>query len=98
MNKYHKAINYLLVLNTQNIPHSGKNFFDHCVNVYNILNNCGFDEDVCFAGLFHSIYGNDIFTTGKQLNASREDVKNIIGERAENLVYKFNRLRTQTSW
>tara|TARA_R100001591_G_scaffold55834_1_gene65640 strand:- start:2726 stop:3607 length:882 start_codon:yes stop_codon:yes gene_type:complete len=98
MNKYHKSINYLLDLNTQNIPHSGKNFFDHCVNVYNILNNCKFDEDVCFAGLFHSIYGNDIFTTGKQLNVSREDIKSIIGERAESLVNKFNTVPREKLW
>ena len=90
MNKYHKSINYLLSLGTQNIPHSGKNFFDHCINVYNILNNSKLEEDVCFAGMFHSIYGNDIFTESKQLNVSRDDIKNIIGEKAESLVFKFN--------
>jgi len=98
MNKYHKAINYLLSLDAQNIPHSGKNFFDHCVNVYNILNNAGLAEDVCFAGLFHSIYGNDIFTAGKKLNVSRDEIKNIVGEKAESLVYKFNTVPRDELW
>ena len=98
MHKYHKSINYLLSLGTQNIPHSGKNFFDHCINVYNILNNSKLEEDVCFAGMFHSIYGNDIFTESKQLNVSRDDIKNIIGEKAESLVYKFNTVPRDKLW
>mgnify|MGYP003135779776 FL=1 len=92
MNKYHRSINYLLSLGAQNIPHGDKNFFNHCVNVYNILNNSKFEEYVCLAGMFHSIYGNDIFTESKKLNVSRDDIKNIIGEKAESLVFKFNDL------
>ena len=90
MNKYHRSINYLLSLGAQNIPHGDKNFFDHCVNVYNILNNSKLEEYVCLAGMFHSIYGNEIFTESKKLNVSRDDIKNIIGEKAESLVFKFN--------
>jgi Rps23 Pro-64 3,4-dihydroxylase Tpa1-like proline 4-hydroxylase len=40
--------------------------------------------------MFHSIYGNDIFHEAKNLNVKREQIKNIIGERAEEIVFKFN--------
>jgi hypothetical protein len=37
--------------------------------------------------MFHNIYGNKHFYPN--LNVSREEIKNLIGEKAESLVYKF---------
>jgi len=82
MIKYHNSINYLISKNTDKISHGNKTFFDHLVGVYNILKKTNHDENVCFAGLFHSIYGNDIFNF--------QTDKNIIGKEAEELVWIFN--------
>ena len=71
--KYHKCINFLVSIGAHNIPHSGKTFFQHCVNVYNLLKKCNFPEDICYAGLFHSIYGNEIFNV--DLKIERQTIK-----------------------
>ena len=74
MNKYHSCISYLMSKNIQNISHGNKTFFDHLVGVYNFLNKIGQPEHVCFAGLFHSIYGNDIFKI--KTEEDRNTIKN----------------------
>ena len=89
--KYIRSINYLISKKTQNIPHHNKSFFQHLLNVYNTLRKWNCPEDICFAGLFHSIYGNEIFKV--QTEKNREVVKDIIGEQAEKIVFNFNQNR-----
>jgi hypothetical protein len=93
MNKYIRSINYLISKKTQNIPHNGKSFFQHLVGVYDKLRYWQCNEDICFAGLFHSIYGNEIFKT--VIEKDRNTIKDLIGNKAENLVYLFNQNRYQ---
>ena len=54
---------------------------------FNILKKWKQPEDLCIAGMFHNIYGNKYFNPN--LNVTREEIKNLIGEKSENLVYKF---------
>ena len=56
--------------------------------MYNFLNKIGQPEHVCFAGLFHSIYGNDIFKI--KTEEDRNTIKKLIGDEAEKLVWIFN--------
>jgi len=94
MNKYIRSINYLISKKTQNIPHNNnKSLFKHLINVYDKLRSWKCNEDVCFAGLFHSIYGNDIFTT--VIEKDRDVIKKLIGDTSENLVYLYNKDRFQ---
>lgn len=86
--KYHKCINFLISIGAQNTPHSGKTFFQHCVNVYNFLRKTNYPDDICYAGLFHSIYGNEIFNI--DFKVERNQIKELIGEQAESIVYYFN--------
>lgn len=79
------AINFLRKL-TSSIPHSNTTLFKHLYGTYKILKSHGADEDVCLAGLYHSVYGTEFYS---RLQLEREQVKNIIGDRAENLVYDF---------
>jgi hypothetical protein len=44
---------------------------------------------VCLAGLFHSIYGTKTFQTAVLKTDSRERLRALIGEYAEDLVYVF---------
>ena len=74
-------------LNTVKVKHGDKTFYDHLCNVEKILRICGCDEDVCIAGLYHSIYGTSNFE--KQTINDRKKIQDVIGIRAENLVYIF---------
>jgi hypothetical protein len=85
--KYQKYVDFLHNKNCHNIQHSGSNFFNHLIGTFNILKKWKQHEDLCVAGMFHNIYGNKHFKPN--LNVSREEIKNLIGENAENLVYRF---------
>ncbi len=93
MNKYINCINYLISKKTNQIPHNNNNLFNHLVNVYNKLRKWNCHEDICYAGLFHSIYGNDSFTFKTETN--REAIKKLIGKDSELLVYLYNQDRYQ---
>jgi len=85
--KYQTYVNFLYNKNCHNIKHSHSNFLNHLIGTFNILKKWKQSEDLCIAGMFHNIYGNKYFNPN--LNISREEIKNLIGEAAENLVYKF---------
>jgi hypothetical protein len=93
MNKYIKCINYLILKKTQEVPHYNKNLFQHLINVYNKLRKWRLEEDLCYAGLFHSVYGNEYFT--HKVETDRSVIKNLIGSKAESLVYQYNNDRNQ---
>jgi hypothetical protein len=81
-----EKVDYLLTL-TKGIPHSNRTFFEHLFNTSMILENLEVSDDVRSAGLFHSIYSTEYFK--HDLHVSRERIKELIGEYAENLVYEF---------
>lgn len=85
-----KAIGFFRDL-TENVAHSKSTFFSHCFNIYSMLKEKGLEENICLAGLFHSIYGTESFRS--PLNIDRQTVKSYIGSYAENLVYNFCNLR-----
>jgi len=79
--------NYLLALGTSDVEHSGKGFLAHLIGVYQDLKVWGCDEAVCRAGLFHSIYGTEMFQGFALPVEKRPEVVELIGERAERLAY-----------
>lgn len=76
-----------LQLRTSNIPHSDTNLFHHLYSVYVLLEEKNKPEYVCLAGLFHSAYETEYFKFSK--GYTREELKESIGEKAEQLVYEF---------
>ncbi|MBI4853109.1 MAG: hypothetical protein HY819_15060 [Acidobacteria bacterium] len=88
--KAEKAIEFFRNI-TENVAHSKSTFFSHCFNIYNMLKNKGLEENVCLAGLFHSIYGTESFKS--PIGIDRQTVKSYIGAYAESLVYNFCNLR-----
>tara|TARA_R100001460_G_scaffold25385_4_gene51022 strand:+ start:1310 stop:2170 length:861 start_codon:yes stop_codon:yes gene_type:complete len=94
MNKYINCINYLVRKKTQNIAHNNTNFFQHHLNVFNKLRKWQCSEDICYAGLFHSIYSNEVFNM--EIEKDREIIKNLIGQNAESLVYSYSKDRFKT--
>lgn len=78
---------YLKELGTLDVAHSGRSFYDHLCRVEQILRVCNCNEDVCLAGLYHSIYGTNSFR--RQTATDREKIKQVIGARAEELAWLF---------
>jgi hypothetical protein len=79
----------LRALGTEEIGHSQRSFFAHLTGTYQLLKDWKNDEEVCQAGLFHSIYGTEFFTVEVVDLASRDKICALIGERAERLAYYF---------
>jgi hypothetical protein len=80
---------YLLEQGTNATKHSGATLWDHLAGVHRILHACGSADDVCKAGLFHSIYGTQSFKHSSVDKNCRHEVTTLIGEYAENLVWAF---------
>ena len=68
--------------------HSQKTFYQHLVNVYTYLKTHGALDEVCDAGLFHSIYGTTLYEFHDE-RVNRDVVRGLIGDYAEHLVYVF---------
>lgn len=79
--------NYLKELGAAEIGHSENTYLAHASGVYRDLKSWGCNQELCDAGMFHSIYGTELFQ-GFTLSLDRRgEVQNLIGERAERLVY-----------
>lgn len=84
-------INYI-----KNIKHSNVSLMEHLIGVYNVLKKLNQSEDVCLAGLFHSIYGTDTFKLN--LNIKRDDIKKLIGNYSEELVFDFSKQKNKENF
>lgn len=87
---------YLKQLHTDTTSHSGRTLYDHLCSVEEILKICRCEEAVCLAGLYHSVYGTNIFT--HVTTTDREKIREIIGERAEFLAWIFCNANRPFCW
>ena len=79
---------FLNQLGTEAINHSGdKNYLGHLVAVHRDLLRWGCDLDIARAGLFHSIYGTEIFQGFKLPVSQRSELQELIGPRAEHIAF-----------
>jgi hypothetical protein len=69
--------------------HSGRTLYMHLHGTHELLEAWGNDADVCAAGMFHSIYGTNKFKTQVVPITDRQEVRDLIGLRAEKLCYLF---------
>lgn len=72
---------------SKNIGHGSSTYLDHCMNVFAILKEIGAPDEVCLAGLYHSVYGSESFNP--HITVSRDTVRELIGNYSEQLVYTF---------
>jgi len=86
MEPYHRE--FLSSLDANQTPHSGRTLFEHLKGVHDLLRDWGNSEDVCLAGLYHSIYGTNTFK--HQSLKERERLVEKIGDHAEFLVFCFS--------
>jgi hypothetical protein len=80
---------------TESIGHLDTTLFDHLWGTYSILKKQGKPEYLCLAGLFHSIYETEYFKFNTPY--TRNEVKDLIGEQAEILVYEFCNISPRTN-
>ena len=58
---YRELTDFLRGMETEKVPHTGKNYLAHVIGVYKLMEAQGCTEEVCRAGMFHSIYGTELF-------------------------------------
>lgn len=83
---------------TDQIKHSQRTLFDHLVGTHTLLEWWGNSEDVCTAGLFHSIYGTNHFQRRPWPINDRRTIQNLIGYTAELLVFLFATSNRPAVW
>ena len=84
---FKRLTDFLVAIGIDEIPHTHKSYLAHLIAVYRDLAAHGCPEDVCRAGMFHSIYGTEKFQGFVLPLERRSDVRELIGERAERLAY-----------
>ena len=89
-------LQFLRGLGVEKVSHSGQSLFSHLEGTYAILKEWNCREALCAAGLFHSIYGTEMFGVTTRPVGDREPLRKVIGEEAEDLVYLYGTIHRQS--
>ncbi len=84
---FKQLTDFFLSVGADEIAHTDKGYLAHAIGVHNDLKAWGCDEDICRAGMYHSIYGTEYFQRFTLPLERRGEVRALIGERAEWLAY-----------
>src|SRR4051794_11607735 len=84
---FKRLTDFLVGMGVEQVPHTHKSYLAHLVAVFRSLESLGCPEDVCRAGMFHSIYGTERFQGFILPLGRRGEVRALIGDRAERLAY-----------
>jgi hypothetical protein len=87
MTTFKQLTDFLVSLGTDKVSHTNEIFLSHLIGVYRDLEAWGCDDDLCRAGMFHSIYGTERFQRFSLPLSRRGEVRDLIGPRAERLGY-----------
>ncbi len=78
---------FVIQVGADKVAHSGKTYLAHVIGVYRLMKSWAEDDEMCRAALFHSIYGTEGFQDFTLPLDRRDEVRALIGERAEQLAY-----------
>jgi hypothetical protein len=84
---FKEQVEFLRGLGIEQVGDTGKSYLAHLVALYRLLEAQGCTEEVCRAGLFHSIYGTERFQGFTLPLERRPEVRALAGVRAERLAY-----------
>src|SRR6516164_7824961 len=84
---YKRLTDFLVGMGVEQVPHTHKSYLAHLIAVYRSLEAQGRPQDVCRAGMFHSIYGTERFRGFTLPLERRDEVRALVGERAERLAH-----------
>lgn len=76
---YRQMTAFLLDIGINDQPHTGKTYIGHLLAVYRLMEEQGCGVDACRAGLFHSVYGTEVFQKFKLQLERREEVRSVNG-------------------
>ena len=83
MPTFKELTDYLLEVGAGEVTHTEKGYLSHAISVYNDLRKWGWNEELARTGIFHSIYGTELFQRFTLPLERRAEVRGLIGERAE---------------
>lgn len=92
------ALRFLLDRGTEAIDHPGGTLFDHLLRTAVTLAEWDVPEALVAAGLCHAVYGTDGFEVALCTTEQRADVRALIGERAETVVYTYAASDRSVTW
>ena len=82
--KYRQMVEFLTDLGTEEIGHSGdKKYLAHLISVFNDVRNWGGPQYLARSGMFHSIYGTQLFQGFTIPLERRDELIGLIGEEEE---------------
>lgn len=84
-----KYVSFLTAHGAAEVEHSGEDFLSHLKGVMDLLKAWGAPEYLCLAGLFHSVYGTEVFQEKLIPDDLRPKVQKLIGKDAEKIAYFF---------
>ncbi|WP_061231759.1 DUF6817 domain-containing protein [Leptospira interrogans] len=76
-------------LSVSNFEHLNGDLLSHLLETFQILEEWGSPEFLCYAGLFHAVYGTFAYQNPVIGTNARKEIVGIIGEKAETLVYLY---------
>lgn len=85
--KFKELTDYIISLGAADIAHTEKSYLAHAIGVYNDMKEWNGSDDLCYAALFHSIYGTQGFQGFTLPLEKRPELQNLIGEYAETLAF-----------
>lgn len=84
---FKQLTNWFIETGADTVSHSKHGYLAHAIGLYNDLKKWALGEDFARAGLFHSIYGTQIFQGFTLPVDRRDEVREMIGEYWERLCY-----------
>jgi hypothetical protein len=84
---FKRLTDFLVGMGVEQVPHTHKSYLAHLIAVYRDLEAQGCPEEVCRAGMFHSIYGTERFQGFTLPLERRGEVRALVGDQAERLAY-----------
>lgn len=82
----------------ERIDHPGGTLYAHLVRVHDRLGALGHDPQVRLAGLAHAAYGTDGFDLTLLAVADRAPLRELVGDRAEALIYLYGACDRSRTW
>ncbi len=82
-----ELVEFLHSLGTAEIDHTGHDFLTHLRAVRDLLVEHGMGDELVAAGLYHSIYGTEKFQDFSLPLDRRDEVRALIGDRAERIAW-----------
>lgn len=84
---FKQLTDFFVSIGAESVAHTEKSYLAHAIGVYRDLQEWGADEQLCRAGMYHSIYGTEHFQRFKLPLERRGEVRELIGERGERIAY-----------